>query len=65
MKIEPTDMADAGGDMHVRRIAGEPHSGEPVLHDVEGFHHYGGKAWTAVARNDLSLERALGAEHAA
>src|SRR5215469_5443816 len=65
MEIEPADMTDARGDMNIRRIAGEPHAGEAVLHDVERFHHHRGKAWAAIARNDLSLERALGAENAA
>jgi hypothetical protein len=35
VEIEPADMTDARGNMNVRRIAGEPHPGETVLHDVE------------------------------
>src|SRR5215471_10075919 len=65
MEIEPADMADARSDMNIRRIAREPHPGEAVLHDVEGFHHHRGKAWAAIAGNDLPLERAFGAEYAA
>src|SRR6266702_8510151 len=65
MKIEPADVADARRDMDVRWIAGEPHAGEAVLHDVERFHHHRGKGRPAVARDDLPLERALGAEYAA
>src|SRR6516225_12210397 len=65
MKIEPTDMTDTRRNMHVRRIAGEPHAGKAILHDVERFHHYRGEARPAVARDDLPLERAFGREHAA
>lgn len=65
MEIEPADMADARSDMNIRRIAREPHPGEAVLHDVKGFHHHRGKAWAAVAGNDLPLERAFGTEYSA
>jgi hypothetical protein len=33
-------MTDVRGDVHVRRIAGEPHAGQAVLHDVERLDHH-------------------------
>jgi hypothetical protein len=35
MEVEEADMADARRDVDVGRIAGEPHAGEAILHDVE------------------------------
>ena len=35
MEIEKADMADARRDVDVRRVPGEPHAGEAILHDVE------------------------------
>jgi hypothetical protein len=35
MEIEPADVTDVRGDVHVGRIAGEPHAGQAVLHDVD------------------------------
>ena len=35
MEVEKADMADARRDVDVRRVAGEPHAGEAILHDVE------------------------------
>ena len=39
MEIEKADMADARRDVDVGRIAGEPHAGEAILHDVERLDH--------------------------
>ena len=50
MEIEPADVADMRRDVHVRRIAGKPHAGEAVLHDVERFDHDGRKARPRVGR---------------
>ena len=35
VKIKPADMSDARRNVHVGWVAGEPHAGEAVLHDVE------------------------------
>lgn len=35
VKIQPADMSDPRRNVHVRRVAGQSHAGEPVLHDVE------------------------------
>jgi hypothetical protein len=40
MEIEPADVTDVPGDLHVRRIAGEPRAGQAVLHDVERLDHH-------------------------
>ena len=56
-------MADARRDMDVGRIAGEPHAGKAILHDVEGLDHDRRETRSCRAGNDLTLERALGAEH--
>jgi hypothetical protein len=39
VEIQPADLADPGRNQKVRRIAGQPGAGDPVLHDVEGIHH--------------------------
>src|SRR5580704_13186838 len=65
MKIEPADMPDPRRDMHVGRIAGEPHPRQPILHDVERLDHHGRETRPRGAVDDLPLERTFGAEHAA
>ena len=62
VKIEPADLADAGRDQQIRRIAGKPGAGDAVLHDVEGVDHHGGDAGPSAAAEELALHGALGGE---
>jgi hypothetical protein len=45
------------GNVHVRRIAGEPHAGQAVLHDVERLDHHDTLAGS-VAHRTRSLRAA-------
>jgi len=60
VEIEPADLADAGRDQEVRRIAGEPRAGDAVLHDVEGIDHYRGDAGASAAAEKFALDGTLG-----
>ena len=62
VKIEPADLADAGRDQQVGRIAGQPRAGDAVLHDVEGIDHDRGDARPSAAAEELALHGALGGE---
>ena len=65
VEIEPADLADAGRDQQIRRIAGKPRAGDAVLHDVEGVDHDGGNARSSAAAEELALHGALGGEELA
>ena len=60
MEIEPADLADAGRDQQIRRIAGEPRPGDAVLHDVESIDHHRGYARPCSGAEKLALDGALG-----
>src|SRR6185312_3671611 len=62
VKVEPADLADAGRDQQVWRIAGQPCAGDAVLHDVEGIDHDRGDARSSTAAEELTLHGALGGE---
>src|SRR5690606_11016524 len=56
VEVEQADAAEHRIDDDVRWVAGEPRAGDPILHDVEGFHHDRGDAGTARRAYELTLD---------
>ena len=60
VEIEPADLTDPRRNQQVGRVAGEPGTGDAVLHDVEGVDHDGGDARPSGAAEELALHGAFG-----
>src|ERR1700710_1019323 len=56
VEIEPADLADAGRDQEIWRIAGKPRPGNAILHDVESIDHHRGDAWPPSCAKKLALD---------
>src|SRR5688572_1021921 len=65
MEVEPANGSQSRINRNVRRVAGQPGARDAILHYIEGVHHHRRETRAASLSEELSLERAFGAEEGA